>query len=106
MIQESYFTIMGHLDNVTWMHYNPLPLLEDNNITEPLQKGIRWSIWFISEKTFCTNDSIIFLNVDNSTLYTKGNVYGIIDIFLIEIIFDNYYIHILNDMPDKLRFFH
>ena len=31
----------GQLDNYTWMNFNPLLFLEDDNITVPNQKGRR-----------------------------------------------------------------
>ena len=84
---------MGKLDNVTWTNYKPLPFFDDNNSTVPLQKGGRGSRGFTAEETSCTNDSITFFNVDNSTLYNEGNVYGNIDISVIERTFENDYIH-------------
>ena len=64
IIKESEPPIMGHLDNGTWMYYNPLPLLEDNNITATLQMGERGYGWFTDEDTSCTNASINLINVD------------------------------------------
>ena len=40
MTQDFDPHIMGKLDNFTWMNFNPIPFLEDNDITLPLQKGI------------------------------------------------------------------
>ena len=76
---------MEQLENSTWMHYHPISLLQDNNSTEPLQKG--WIIlgWFTAKDTSWTNDSIILLNVDNITLYTEENACGIIAIPVIKI---------------------
>ena len=41
MIQGFYSPIADHLDNFTWVYYDPLPFLEDNNITADLQNGGR-----------------------------------------------------------------
>ena len=73
MIKETDPTIMRHSDNGTWVYYNPLPLLKDNNSTVDLQKGCRLSRWFTTEDNFFTKASITFLNVDNIKLYTDGN---------------------------------
>ena len=43
------------------------------------------------------NASITSLNVDNSILNDEGNACGIISIPMIEIPFDNDYIHVLHD---------
>ena len=56
---------MVQLDNGTWMHYNPLPFLEDGNSTGSIQKGGRLSWWFTTEETSFANSSNTFLNVDN-----------------------------------------
>ena len=79
MINESDPHIMGKLDNVTWVHYIPIPFLEDYNSTVPIKKGGRGYGWFTAEYTSCKNASITFLNVDNSNLYTEGNVCSIIE---------------------------
>ena len=83
------------------MHYNPLLFLEDNYIDLPFQKGDRWSGWLTTEDTSCTNNSIIFLNLDNSILHISGNAYGIIAIPVIECTFENYYIHLSHDLPKQ-----
>ena len=98
MIQKIYPPLPGHLDNGTWMHYNPIPVLEDNEITVPLQKGSRKSGWLNAEETSCKNDSITLLNVDNSIEHTEGNVCGIIAIPIIESTFYNDYIHVFHDL--------
>ena len=36
IIKESDPHIMGKLDNSTWVHYTPLPFLEDDNSTVTL----------------------------------------------------------------------
>ena len=79
IIKESDPHSMGKLDNSTWVHYIPLPFLEDDNSTVTLQKGGRGYGWFTAEDTSCKNASINFLNVDNSNLYTEGNVCSIIE---------------------------
>ena len=76
------------------MHYNPFPFLEDNNSTSPLQKGVRGAEWFVTEETTYMKSASTSFNVYECNLYTKGNSCGGIDIFVIEITFDNYYIHI------------
>ena len=70
------------------MNYIPLTLLEYNNSTAPPQKCGIVSWWFIADEKSCTNDSITFLNVYSSTLYTEGNKCGIIAIPAIEITID------------------
>ena len=37
------------------MHSNPIPLLGDNNITEPLQNGVILSGGFTTKEKSCTN---------------------------------------------------
>ena len=93
VIKESDPHIMGKLDNITWVHYIPLPFLEENNSTVTLQKFGRGSGWFTAEDKSCKNASITFLNVDNSNLYTEGNV-----CIIIKRIFDSDYTHILHGM--------
>ena len=92
---------MGYLDYGTWRHKNPIPLLEDNNITVTLQKGGIWSEWLYDEETCCTNSSTILLNVDNSIMYTEVNLCGIIYIPFIEITLENDYIYVLHDLSNK-----
>ena len=91
--------ILGQLENTNWVHYNPIYILEDYNSTVLIQKYGRWSEWFTSEDKICTNDSGKFLNVDEDTLYTKGNTCGVIDIPIIAVTFDNSYFNILNYIP-------
>ena len=67
-----------------------------NNITVPLQKGSRRSGLLTAEETNINNVSITLLNVDNSTLYTEGNLFVVISIPIIEGTFYNDYIHILH----------
>ena len=62
------------------MNYKPLLLLEDNVRTTIIQKCRRGPRWFTSEETSYTNAPINFHNIDNSTLYTEGKAFGIIDI--------------------------
>ena len=40
MMREKDPNNLGHLENITWMSFNPIPFLEDNNITAPIQKGV------------------------------------------------------------------
>ena len=101
MVKEKFLHIQVQLDNVTWMHYNPLHFLEDSNNTSPLQKGGIKSQWFADQGTICMNASINLLFVDVVTQYTEGNSCGFIDIPVIEITFYNDYIHILNDLPKR-----
>ena len=65
MKKKSDHYIRLQLDNVTFMNYNPIHFLEDNNITAPLQEGGIWSGWFTSEDTSCMNDPINLINFDN-----------------------------------------
>ena len=47
MIKEKDPNNMGQIDNVTWTNFNPIPFLEDNNITAPLQKGVCvYVLWY------------------------------------------------------------
>ena len=96
MIKESEPPITGHLDNDTCMYYNPLPFFGENNTTEDLQRGGRGYGWFTDGDTSCMNASINLPNVDNSTLYTEGNVCGIIAIPVVESTFDKEYINIIH----------
>ena len=72
-----------------------------NNITVSLQNVSRWSGWFATGDTSCTNDSINFLKIDNITLYTEGYACGTISINIIECDFENDYIHVSNDMSKQ-----
>ena len=49
----------------------------------------------------CTNESKYFLNVDEVTLYNEGDACGFIDIPVIEITIDNYYICISHYMSKQ-----
>ena len=42
--------------------------------------------------------SINFLNVDEGILNNEGNTHGVISVPVIEITFENYYIHISHDI--------
>ena len=79
----------------------PSPFLGGNNITVPLKQGSRWSGWFTTEETRCTNSKISFLNIDNSTLYTEGNACGVISIPIIECDAENDYVHVSHDLSNK-----
>ena len=37
---------MGQLDNFNWINLKPIPFLEYNNITVPIQRGGKQSGWF------------------------------------------------------------
>ena len=54
-IKETCSPLMVQLYDGTCMYYRPLPLLEDNNSIEPLQKGGRGYGWFAAKDTSCTN---------------------------------------------------
>ena len=69
---------MVHLDYDTWIHYKPLPFLEDNNSTVPLQKSLRSDEGFNAEDTSCKILSINFLNIDEVSLYNEVNTGGFI----------------------------
>ena len=43
IIKRLISPIIGHLENVTWIHLKTIPLLEVNNSTAPIQKGVRGS---------------------------------------------------------------
>ena len=89
MVKESYPSIMVQLYSCTLVHYNPLGVLEENNGTVTLQRGVRWYGWFDTDEKICTNALITFLNVGNGTLYTKVNAIDIIATSVLEITFNN-----------------
>ena len=70
--------------------------------------GGRWYGWLTGEETSCANASITSFNdsVDNSVLDSEFNSYGIIDILIIEITFDNDWIHVLHDLPKRYIYGH
>ena len=63
--------------------------LVDNKNNVYLQKGIIGYGWLTTEETSFTNTSNIFLDIDNSFLYTKCNLCSITDLGIIEITFYN-----------------
>ena len=63
---------MGQLDDRNWMHYKPIPLLEDNNITTPLQKGNIGSEWFTNEENFLQTIQEISSTLTRLTLILKA----------------------------------
>ena len=67
------------LDYGNFIHYNPTHFLEDNNITESIQKFSRGSEWFTTDETIYKKYSIISLNIGEVTMYTKVNAYGVVD---------------------------
>ena len=79
------------------MNFPLPPFTIKKNYTLPILKGIIWSRWLITEEKSCMNASITSLNVDNSILDGESNTYGMISIPMIEITFDNEYIHVLHD---------
>ena len=83
--------------------FQPSNFLVRNNITVPLQKGIRWFGWLTADKTSFPNDSVTSLNdsVDKSILDAEFNACVIIATIIIEINIDNDYIHVLNDLPKQ-----
>ena len=88
IIQKSDPHTMGKLDNSTWVHYIPLPFLEDDNSTVTLQKGGRGTGWFNAKYKSCMNDSIALINIYKGYLYTEGNTCGVIIIPGIELTFE------------------
>ena len=101
VIKEKYPPNLGQLHNSIWKNLNPIPFLGDNNITVRLQNSGIWSGWFTTKEKICTNDSTTFLNIDNSTLYTEVNAYGIISTPIIKCTFDKYYVHIVHDISNQ-----
>ena len=101
VIKEKYPPNLGQLHNSIWKNLNPIPFLGDNNITVRLQNSGIWSGWFTTKEKICTNDSTTFLNIDNSTLYTEVNAYGIISTPIIECTFDNEYVDIVHDISNQ-----
>ena len=65
-IQEFDPPIPGKLENGTWMHWKIFPFLEEIISLYLLKRGSRWSGWFTTEVTSCTNGSVNFLNVDKN----------------------------------------
>ena len=101
VIKEKYPPNLGQLHNSIWKNLNPIPFLGDNNITVRLQNSGIWSGWFTTKEKICTNDSTTFLNIDNSTLYTEVNAYGIISTPIIKCTFDNEYVDIVHDISNQ-----
>ena len=66
-------------------YYNPIPIVEDYNSTEPLQKGGKGAGWFTTEETSWTKYLMNLLKFDEGTLYNEGNLCCSIDIPVIEI---------------------
>ena len=83
-IKETDPPIMGRLYNNTGINYIPLPLLEDMNSIENLQKPDIGCKWFTTEETTLFISSRNFFNIDDFTLYTKGNACRAIAIPVIE----------------------
>ena len=89
-----------------WDKFQPSTFLGINNITVLVKNGSRWYGWLTSEETSCKNTLITSFNysVDNSILDVEGNAGGIIFVPIIKITFDNYYIHVLHNLPKKYIF--
>ena len=104
MIQSFDPPLLVQLDNVTWMHCNPLPFLENNNIMAPLQKAIRWSGWLTTDDKSFMNASITVINIDNIILHTQVNTCGTISICFIECTFENEYIHVLHYLSKRYKY--
>ena len=95
----SYRTVrQWHLDE-----FQPSPFLGRNNISVPVKKGKRWYEWLTAEGKSCNNDLFTYFNdsIDNIILDAEVNACGIITIPTIESTFDNYYIHVLHDLPNR-----
>ena len=78
---------MGQLYDGTWIYLNPIPLLEDNNITAPIQKIGRVLEWFTNKEKGWMNASSNLLNIYKCTLYYKGNTCVVIFTPVIELKF-------------------
>ena len=91
-----------HLDIVTWI-ISIISFSWKNNITVTVKKGSRWYGWLNAGETSWKFYSINYFNdsIDNSILYYGKNSCGIIDILSIEITFDSYHIHVLNDLKKR-----
>ena len=87
MIKETDLPILVQLYGGTWNNYNPLHLLDYNNITSPIQKVVIRDQWFNAEETSFTNASRNFLKFDEVALHTECNEYGFITIPVVEITF-------------------
>ena len=71
------------------IYHIPTPFLGDNNITAPIQKGVRVDEWFTYKGTSYINDLSYLLNFYEVDLYTEANSCGFIAIPVIEINFYN-----------------
>ena len=67
-------------------------------------KGGRGTKGFTIEEKSLTNYSSTFLNADELSPNIEGNACGSISALVVEITFDNYYIHILHYMQNKYMF--
>ena len=83
--------------------FKSYPLLENNNINIPIQKGSIWYERFAAEERSWNNASITYFNcsVDNSILDSEVKACVIISIPRIEITFDNDHIRVLHDLPKR-----
>ena len=96
-------SLPGQLENVTWMNFNPLPFLKNNNITVTIKNGSRWYKWFAADWTSLMIYPVDLFNdsVDNSILDAEGNECVIIVIPSIERTFYNDHIHVLHDLSKQ-----
>ena len=85
MIKETDPPNMGQLYNITWIHYIALPFWEYINSIVTLEKSGIVAKWFTTEEKTFINSSKYFFNIDECTLYNKGNSCGAIAIPVIEI---------------------
>ena len=84
IIKETDTHFLGQLYNSTWIHYIPLPFLEYINSIVTLQKDGIGAEWCNTEEKIFNISSGNLFNVDECTLYTKGNACGAISALIIE----------------------
>ena len=90
-----------HLDE-----FQPCTFFGKINITVPMKKGGIWYWWLTAGEKSWKNASITYFNdrIDNSILYAEGNSCELFAMPVIEITFDNDYIHLLHDLPKQYIF--
>ena len=100
---QGFFSSSVTVRQVHVDEFQPSPILGINHITVPVKKGGRLDGWLIAEGGSCNNSSIAYFNniFDNSILNSEGNLCDVISIPIIEITFDNDYIHVLNYLPKQ-----
>ena len=79
-------------------------MIADTNINLLIQKGVRRSEWFTAEDTSFINASIYFLGVDEVTMYTKDNIFGVIAIPLIETTYEKDYINMSYNLSKQYMY--